>query len=86
MNEINQRWARDNRILKRLTGYGFVLGVILWPVSYYASFPAAREGQGVWFAWVALLTFAGAAISTVGVAIGCGIALTDEPPMPGDNR
>ena len=86
MSEVDERWLRDNRFLKRLTSYGVVVSALLWPISYYASFPAAESGHGVWFAWISGLTLAGATVSTIGTVIGCGIALTDEPPLAGANQ
>lgn len=85
MSEINARWQRDNRFVKRLTGYGVALAVALWPISYYASFPAAKEGQGMWFAAISVIALVAAIGVTIGTAIGAGAALTDEPPLEGSN-
>ena len=86
MTEVNKRWLRANRFLKLSTAYGVTLAVVLWPISYAASFSAAQSGQGVWFSVVSGATLIGALVATVGSAIGLGAVLTDAPPLPGDNR
>lgn len=85
MSEVNTRYERDHRFVKRLTGLGVVVAAVLWSVSYETSLASASAGQGVWFTAVSVVTLIGAIISTVGTVIGAGIVLTDEPPLPGAN-
>lgn len=85
LNEVNDRWQRNNREMKRLTAYGAALALVLWPVSYNASLYAAQTGQGIWFTAVSIASLLAALGATVGAAIGAGQVLTDQPPLPGSN-
>lgn len=85
MTETNERWAREHRFAKRLTGYVVLASAALWPISYYTSFLAAQNGQGMWFAAVSVVTLLAAIGTAIGGAVCAGIVLTDEAPLPGSN-
>jgi hypothetical protein len=86
MSEVNERWQRDHRSMRRCSQYLAVLAAVTWPISYAASFPIYTAPQWEWWGIVSYGFLAGASICTAGAAITFGLYLTDSAPLPGANR
>lgn len=84
-NEVNIRWQQSHNNMKKLTGLLAACAVVLWPISYNASFVSATTGQGMWFAAVSVAALIVAGATTIGATVAFGATITDNPPLPGSN-